>query len=58
VVDAGGFGALDAAHEFVVAEFQLHPHLLGAEFAHDALGVVHLRVGHGPDAHLIGKLPA
>jgi hypothetical protein len=55
VVDARLLRALDAAHEFVVAEFQLGADLLGTQLGHDAFGVINLRLGHGQEADLVGR---
>jgi len=57
VVDASFLRPLYAAHELVVAEFQCSAHLLGAQFVHDAFGVVHLRFGHRQHTHLLGREP-
>ena len=46
VMDAGVLGALDVAHESVVAESHFGADLLGAQLVRDAIGVVNLRLGH------------
>jgi hypothetical protein len=57
VMDPGLLGALDPAHQLVVAEFHLGAHLPGAKFVHEALPVVDLRFCHRQDADLVGRQP-